>query len=107
MSQLAGVRVLETGAGIASAYAAKLLRDLGAEVLLAPRPATASEPPEPVRRYHAALNAFLDEGKTAFSASTALGEIAATADVVVTAEPLPMLAERGLEPAALADAGKV
>ena len=76
MSALDGVRVLEISAGIAGAYAGKLLRDQGAEVRKLERPSrlqhwSAATPDAPVAG-RGALAAFLDAGKgTAPAAGTA------------------------------------
>lgn len=65
-SALAGVTVLEIGTVIASAYAGRLLADLGAEVRTFPLPARA---PVHGAEPSAALRAHLDRGKPALDAA--------------------------------------
>src|SRR5215218_5987105 len=76
MSALDGLRVLEGSYGIASAYAGKLLRDQGAEVVkLEPQEGSAlrrwsaAAPDTPVESI-GALAAFLDAGKASVTATT-------------------------------------
>jgi crotonobetainyl-CoA:carnitine CoA-transferase CaiB-like acyl-CoA transferase len=105
---LNGVKVLETGAGIASAYCGKLFGDLGAAVLkLGPAapPASTGVPND----YRPALHAFLNEGKEArdFPAGGRLDGLLEGADIVIATQGLAALRALGADPADLADRGKI
>lgn len=112
MNGLEGLRVLELGEGASSAYAAKLLADLGAEVVKVEPPSgdplrTRGPFPGGVPDPEASgiflyLNAnkgsvVLDPSKDA----ARLGELLAWADVVFHDLPRTAAAERGLDPARL------
>ncbi|HEX5407575.1 MAG TPA: CoA transferase [Pseudonocardiaceae bacterium] len=95
-SPLAGLRVLEHGTGVAVAYAGRLLRDCGAEVLKV-------SPAEGVER---SLFAYLDGGKRPVLAdrpdAEVLGELLSSCDVLVTSLTAPEWDRLGTTPAALA-----
>ena len=89
---LDGLRVLEASEGVAGAYAGKLLRDQGADVVKLER----SEGGDPLRRWSAAapdtptaqtgaLFAFLDAGKASMTGTGATrpDELMAWADVIL------------------------
>jgi crotonobetainyl-CoA:carnitine CoA-transferase CaiB-like acyl-CoA transferase len=83
VSALDGLRVLEVSDGVAGAYAGKLLRDQGAEVVKVDRPSrlqhwSAAAPDEPTAGT-GALAAFLDHGKGRAPAGAARPDV----DVVV------------------------
>ncbi len=102
---LAGIRVVEIGSRIATAYAGKLLRDAGADVVVL-------EPPDghPLRRYHPAgagpadptadspFFAFLAGGKGSVTMTDAVpAELLATADVVILGASPARAATLGLD----------
>ena len=111
---LSSYRVLDLASGLAAPYAAKLLADLGADVIKV-------EPPggDPARRVgpfpggtpdpeSSATFLYGNTSKRGVTLDLAaapdrerLLQLAATADVVIAGEPEPVLAERGLGLAAL------
>jgi len=114
---LAGLRVLECGELVAAAYAAKLLGQLGADVIKVEPPA--GDPlrrrgPFPAGRENAetgGLHLFLDQAKRSVvldldtaAGRTQLGRLAAQADVLLASGPPAQLERRGLSDAALRDA---
>jgi len=87
MSALDGLRVLEISAGVAGAYAGKLLRDQGAEVRKLARPSrlqhwSAATPDSPLAG-RGALAAFLDAGKGEAPASGTAEWAQSWPDVIV------------------------
>ena len=85
LSPLAGLRVLELGGDVSLAFAARLLADLGAEVL---RPDPPGGDPlraaPPVTEAGSALFAYLNHGKAVLSVES-VAAIAADADLVLWA----------------------
>src|SRR5436190_23372516 len=90
MSALDGLRVLELSDSIAAAYAGKLLRDHGADVVKVER----SDGGDPLRRWSAAtpdaptdgtgaLFAFLHGGKTSVTGGSFEHELPKWADVII------------------------
>ncbi|WP_059017034.1 CoA transferase [Mycobacterium sp. M26] len=100
-SPLSGLRVVEIGNRLATAYAGKLLRDAGAEVVMV-------EPPggHRLRRYRPAgipprdaespFFAFLAGGKHSVAADTAPADLLAGADVVILGATPAQSARLGL-----------
>lgn len=108
VSPLSGIRVVEIGDRIATAYCGKLLRDAGADVVMV-------EPPEGhrLRRYRPAgvepaagdspFFAFLAGGKRSVISATISAELLECADVVILGANPEQAAAMGLGPNEIAD----
>ena len=99
---LPGLRVVEIGDRLATAYCGKLLRDAGADVVMVETPGG-----HPLRRYRPAgvpardgqspFFAFLAGGKRSVSAQTVPAELLACADIVILGATDGRAAELGVD----------
>ncbi len=99
---LTGLRVVEIGDRLATAYCGKLLRDAGADVVMVETPAG-----HPLRRHRPAgvpardgespFFAFLAGGKRSVSAQTVPAELLACADIVILGATPGRAAELGVD----------
>lgn len=101
-SPLSGIRVLEIGDRIATAYCGKLLRDAGADVVMIEPPAG-----HRLRRYRpfgvapsagdSPFFSFLAGGKRSVTSSTVTAEMLDSADIVILGATPAQAAELGLD----------